>query len=147
MKITNEMRMANIWMKRFYESKRTIELLRDDIERLSEQMDGLKAQVLTGMPHGSGNDDRKERIIDQLNEDIEKYYNEIESQKETQNRIRTAIMSIPDFDIRNSLYYYYIFGYTYDKVGEKTHFSGRQAFNHVMKGLQMIYDAGYCPEI
>lgn len=119
--------------------KRETEQIIKDIEL---SIDGLRATIIDGMPHGSGRRRGLEGIVIRYEAQIERYLNKMSDIIAAMERIESAVNSL-SYNERRTLTYYYLKGErrrTFYQVATITHYSERQVRRYHEHAIQHLKD-------
>lgn len=98
------------------------------IKDIETSIDGLRAAVLDGLPHGSGRRRGLDEIVMRYEAQTERYLNKLADINSAMQRIEDAVGSLPPKE-RDTMFQYYIAGQrkkTFYQVARITHYSERQ---------------------
>lgn len=127
------------WLWRYRDLMRECRQLKDQTTSLRENIDGLKAQRLNGMPTGSaGRSDRLESAFDKLSELEAQWNKRFDEMTDALIRIDHAIGMVEDSKMRTLLRMHYIDGRTWEQVAEAMCYSGQHVYEIHNKALDAI---------
>lgn len=114
--MNEQQKSAMNYLKRYIQLKKEAEQLDLMIKEIDESMDGLKAQILTGMPHGSSPGSSLERAVVKLEDKKKEYVDAVNKSVDERLEIELAINAVFDSRERRLLRYRYIFGMSWEEV-------------------------------
>lgn len=106
------------------DKKETEQIIKD----IELSIDGLRATIIDGMPHGSSRRRGLEGIVERYEAQTERYLNKLSDIIAAMERIESAVNSLPHNE-RRTMIYYYLKGEqrrTFYQVALITHYSERQ---------------------
>lgn len=128
------------FLREYLNHKRNIERLNLIIDEISEGIDGLKAQRLTGMPSSHSSIDFKTVEIQKRIELEDKLRKEIESEIRSLEKISGVIKSVGDSREVMLLAYRYIKGYKWEDIAFKMGYTWQHIHKLHRKALFSVYE-------
>lgn len=135
--MTENERQKIEWLSRYNTLQLRIDRLENELEKIQTRLEGVGAQVITGMPRGNRKRDAEKLILKA--DEIERILTvEIMSEMEERQLMFNAINSIVDPKLQVLLEYRYIDGYRFEKICEKMNYSWQWVHKLHEKALKKI---------
>lgn len=123
---------------------REAQILRERIDKLEDQLTGIRAQIITDMPRGGAGMDTGDLIarkVDLLN----MYKQDLEKAEEALKGIYECIRSVDSIRDRTILGMNYVDGMSYSRIGELLGYSSRQIKRFNKDAVENMQIPQSCP--
>lgn len=136
--MTDQQQKAKDFLRQYLNKKAEAKQLKLLIDEIEADIDGLKAQAITGMPSGNGVGSSIENAVIKLECFRKEYIDALNESIDIRKRIENAIDAVPDEKERNLLKYRHISGMRWETVAKLMNYSRSQIKRIYLMSLTSI---------
>lgn len=136
--MTDQQQKAKDFLRQYLNKKAEAKQLQLLINKIESDIDGLKAQVLTGMPSGSGVRSSIENAVVKLECFRKEYADKMNESIDIRKRIEDVIDAVQDETERNVLKYRYITGMRWETISELMNYSAESVYRIHRRALENV---------